>query len=119
MILISGTESQHGVRAIAKTLASYTNGQGDGILFVCIALFATATVLCWYCYGKGAAAYLFGGRGERWFTPLFFATFFLGLIAELTYLLPLTDLILLMLTVLSALTLIKSSDRIVFLSEQK
>ena len=57
MILISGTESQHGVPAIAKTLAKYTAGAGNSVLFVCISLFATATVLCWYCYGKLAACF--------------------------------------------------------------
>jgi AGCS family alanine or glycine:cation symporter len=118
MILISGTESQHGMAAIAKTLAKYTAGSGGVILFVCIALFATATVLCWYCYGTDAATYLFGKRGKRWFVPLFFAAFILGLTAELKHLLPLTDLILLFLTLLCTLTLIKSSDRIVSLSEQ-
>ena len=81
-------------------------------------LFAVSTTLCWYYYGRLSAERLFGKRALPVFGALFLISFAAGLIFDIPRLVPLTDTVLFLLTVISVSALIKSSDRICALSEE-
>ena len=87
------------------------------ILMGLIFIFAYSTVICWYYYAIESLGFL-GADGYR---GRFFA-FYIGAVALLplfgnSYLLFLSDMILLFMSLLTMLVLIKSSDRIKHLSE--
>ncbi len=94
-------------------------GKVSALLIVCcIAAFAFSTVMCWYCYGMSCLRYLVR-RGERLYTALFVVAVFFGCILDEGVLIGLSDSLLLVLTILTVSAIIKCSDRIKFLSEQK
>lgn len=79
--------------------------------------FAFATVICWYYYGFEAWSSFFGKKKRAVFTPIFLSFVFLGCYVNSMILVTLTDVLMLVATVLTLLTLIKNSDRIKVLSE--
>jgi hypothetical protein len=62
--------------------------------------------------------YLFGKVGAAVFMPCFLAAFTAGLIFKLEFLVPLCDTVLTLMTLITVATLIKSSERIISLSER-
>ncbi len=100
-------------------VAAFGQSLGEYSVYVttaCIAFFALSTVICWYYYGVKCVRYVFqGGRGL--FSVIFVGFVALGgFIAEGALIL-VCDIVLLGLSALSVLTVIKSSDRIKYLSE--
>lgn len=79
--------------------------------------FAVSTVISWYYYGEVARGYLFGDKRRRTYLSLYIVFVILGTTLGGEAFVPLTDLALLALSVICLLTLIKSSDRIRYLSE--
>lgn len=96
-----------------------TLGRGFGILlFVCVLLFAYATVICWYYYGEFSFLFLFGARAKLVFLFLYVLSVFVGSVVDIGILVNLTDLCMLVLAVLTLSVIIKKSDRIKLLSER-
>lgn len=79
--------------------------------------FAYATVVCWYFYGSECTVFLFGKR-PLWFMPLFLFFVAVGCLFSVGSFVLISDLVLLLLTLLSSSAVIKSSDRLVNLSEK-
>ena len=90
----------------------------EKIVLFSVLSFAFATVICWYFYFTEAYSWLFGDRAAHITLPVFLGASFLGYLADGIILVSLTDICLLGLTAINAITLIKSSDRIRFLSER-
>ena len=99
---------------------AFTSSLGDAagvVLFLCIFLFAYSTVVCWFYYGSECVEYLFGKR-LRWAFFLLFVIFVsLGSLGELNITLAVTDLALLLMSVITLLTLVRCSDKIKALTE--
>ncbi len=89
----------------------------DWLLALSVMCFALATVACWYFYGLVSWHYVLGG-GEKLFLPLYAAAVALGALLDSAVSAALSDVLLLILTLLTAPVIIKSSDRIRSLSEQ-
>lgn len=87
------------------------------IIRLCVVLFAYSTVICWYYYSTEALYFLSGKKSAILFTPLYAAFVLLGFLFESSAFILLTDALMLILTCLSCLTVIKSSDRVRKLSE--
>ena len=81
--------------------------------------FAFSTVISWYYYGEVAYRYLFRGRNRSTFLLLFVTFVLLGTLVGTTAFVPITDLALLVMSLICLFALIKSSDRIKALSEQE
>ena len=96
-----------------------TLGRGFTIaIFVSVLIFAYSTVVCWYYYGESSFLFMFKGRGRLIFLFLFVLSVFLGTLTDMLLLVSLTDIFMLVLTVLTLSVIIKKSDRIKFLSEK-
>ena len=90
----------------------------DAVLLVSVTAFALAAVVCWYYYGSVCYRYLFGDKGRGLFLPIYFLAVFAGALWDSSVFASLSDVLLLLLALLTAPVIIKSSDRIVALSEQ-
>ncbi len=86
------------------------------VLALCISAFAFSTVICWYFYGTEAFYALFGKRGVI-LLPFYLAFVVLGSRLPSSPIIFVTDILLLIMTVITSALLIKKSDRICTLSE--
>lgn len=91
----------------------------DVILLISVTAFALAAVVCWYYYGSVCSRYLFGARTDRLFFVIYFASVLAGALFDCSVFASLSDVLLLVLSLLTAPVIIKSSDRIKALSEQE
>ncbi|MBR2651051.1 MAG: sodium:alanine symporter family protein, partial [Clostridia bacterium] len=106
------------ITVLSGIFDDYCGRIGSQALLASVLLFAVSTTLCWYYYGRLSAERLFGKRALPIFGALFLISFAAGLIFDIPRLVPLTDTVLFLLTVISVSALIKSSDRICALSEE-
>ncbi len=91
----------------------------DTLLLVSVTAFALAAVVCWYYYGSVCYRYLFGVRKRRLFLPIYFIAVTAGALLDCSVFASLSDVLLLLLALLTAPVIIKSSDRIIALSERE
>ncbi len=85
---------------------------GGYVLTVLIACFAYSTVICWYFYGhRCTEVYL--GKFKILYALLFVGFFFLSTCLSSKFLLYLTDVILLLMSLMTLSAIIKMSDRII------
>jgi len=119
-ILSSGASLEGARSAMSLVLSSVGTplGAASGmLLLLCCFTFAYSTVICWYYYGTVSVREFFGKRATPLFLPVFcLFVFFGGFLGE-GLLVSVTDLSLLVLSVLTSFALIKNSDRIRTLSE--
>ena len=108
---------QTGIELIMSSVGSLFNG-ADVILAVCIFIFAYATVICWFYYGTLAVKYLFQ-RGGGVFAVFYTIAVFLGAVLDDVIAVKITDVLLLILTFITGITLIKRSGSLVMLSERE
>ena len=106
-----------GMQIVSFTVGNLFGFSGKVVLFLSVFAFAFATLICWYYYGSEAFGTLFGKRKRATFLPLFLLAVFLGCFADTMLLVALTDMLILVATILTLLALIKNSDRIRDLSE--
>lgn len=85
----------------------------------CLFCFAFSTLLCWFTYGREALFFLRGNRRTFLYLPFYLAAVFFGALADIRWLIFLTDLLLAALTLLSLSAVQKNSGRIVLLSERE
>ncbi len=91
---------------------------GGGLLAACILAFSYSTVTCWYFYGCEAYSAIFGTSRPVVMLPLYLCAIVLGARAPSGVLVFVTDTLLLVMTAITGAVIIKSSDRIVHLSER-
>ena len=109
---------ESGMEIVTLAVSSLFGGAGRLIIFLLIALFAYSTVICWYFYGTQCMKFLFGREKSRIYTVLFIYSVFVGFLIPSSILIYTSDYFLLFMSVLTLLTLLKSSERIIGLSEQ-
>lgn len=111
-----GSVCSTGIELIMASLGKAFIG-ADGVLSVCIFVFAYATIICWFYYGNLAVKYVFG-RGTVLFGIIYLASVLLGGVIGDVFAVKITDIILFCLTVITCTTLIKRSGSLVELSER-
>jgi len=111
------TRYESGMKLVYDAFSSVLGSFGSIALLLSIIIFAYSTIVCWYYYGSEAYSFLCKRRPRIFFTALFlllFPTF--ALLGEIV-LIGITDILLLLLTLITCATLIKNSDRVRTLSE--
>ena len=119
-ILITERGSRCG--SMSDVLSLFRDCLGGGGMLLCsmaALLFSLSTVFCQYFYGSLCASRLFGRRGRLLYFPVFLVSAAFGMIMPTGRIVTVSDLILLLMSIISCLTLLKSSDRIKALSEHK
>ena len=91
---------------------------GAYLLLMLIFAFAYSTIICWYYYGILACEYLFLKDMPYMFFFLFMLSLFIGGVSSVRYVILFSDTVLLLLSLITLTVLIKSSERIRFLTEQ-
>ena len=89
---------------------------GDGfsaLLPLLVFAFGFSTVICWYYYGSGCSSELFGKIGSRLFLPVYLLFIFLGVLLDNSLILYLTDLIILMMFILTTALLVCERRKII------
>ena len=67
-------------------------GAAAGLLAICVALLALATLICWQLYGSRCAGYLFGSRGVEVYRLIYLAVILLGATMDLSSVWAVSDL---------------------------
>ena len=106
-----------GVGAIISGIGGVFGKASEYLVAFCIFAFAYSTVICWYYYGSVAYEYLLDAKSGRAYTSLFLISALIGVQTKSDFLIGLTDVLLLFLSIISLFALMKNSDRIKFLSE--
>ena len=119
-VLTSGVSlsSRSGIEIVLSAVAVSFGDVSRIIVFVLVLLFAYSTVICWYYYGGECILYLFGNGKSRIFTVVYILAVLLGAFIPSDNIIIFTDYLLFFLCILTALALIKNSERIFSLSER-
>ncbi len=108
----------NGIAIVMYTVGSTFGSFGKVVLTMCVIAFAFATVICWYYYGTEALSALIGIKRRILFLPVFLIFVAYGVYSKTYSVVLIVDVLMTVLTALTVLALIKSSDRIVELSER-
>lgn len=107
-----------GIESVLYCFETAYGTLGALLLVLLVFAFAYSTVICWYYYGISASKYLFKRDKNPIFFLLFIGSLFLGGVSSVNGVILISDVILFMLTLITLSVLIKSSERIKFLTEQ-
>ena len=113
----TGDGAQGGMQLILSAVTGSLGKYAAAAVALSVFAFAYSTVLCWYYYGRASLSRLVGAKYTPVFFPLFLSFVALGAFLSEALLILLSDLLLLVLSLITLPTLIKNSDRIVLLSE--
>ena len=105
-----------GMEIVFSSFGSLFCGMGGYILLFSVTLFAISSIICWYYYGVKCVSFL-GVKRVRIYSVIFILSCYFALWIDEITLVRISDFLLLVLTFLTSLVLIKSSDRIKRLSE--
>lgn len=86
-------------------------GEASAVLLPLVFFFAYSTIICWFYYGTEYVRLYFGGH-ERIYLPIFLAFVFFSCCLPPKPLLYLTDIILLLMAILTLSVIIRKSERI-------
>ena len=112
------TDFTGGMSLILTAFSTSLSPTASYMLVFLTFIYAYSTVICWYHYGVESIYALFGRESKYIYLLIFtFACVALSVIGNRP-LIYLTDIVILLMSVITLLTLIKNSDRIVFLSEK-
>ncbi len=119
-VLVSVPDPNSYISPMALVISAFSYNFGYFSVYILIGLifvFAYSTVICWYYYAEESLIFL-GFADYKWriFPVYIVAVALLPLLGN-SYLLFFTDILLLFMSILTMLVLIKSSDRIKYLSE--
>jgi AGCS family alanine or glycine:cation symporter len=120
-VLVSGgalCTGAGGMELVLSAMSSAFRGSAPYLLLLLIFSFAYSTVVCWYYYGGVCLDFLGMKKWRAAFSAVFIFFAFAGYLMPEAFIIFCTDYILFFMTVLTLITLIKSSERIVRLSEQ-
>lgn len=109
--------SLSGMELILSAVGSVLGTPFADTVRLCVFLFAYSTVICWYYYGCEAHRFLFGERVPYLYFTVYVFFAFLGFVTDSGLLIYFTDILMLVLTALTCVTLTKNSGRIRRLSE--
>jgi AGCS family alanine or glycine:cation symporter len=118
LLAVPSPESYASGLEIIKAALSSLGFAASPILSASIFAFAFSTVICWYYYGVCALSYL-TEKCRYVFAFLFIGAVFWGSLTKLSSLIVLSDYLLFFLSLISLTTIIKNSDRLVYLSENE
>lgn len=104
---------------ITDAIASSFGYTSAVALVGCVFFFAFSTVICWFYYGNLCVEYLFGRKFSRIFAVAFFVFIALGIFSADKTSVRLADTVLVLMSLPTLISVIKSSDRIVTLSENE
>ena len=110
-VILGRIDPKRGVFALGELFSSYIPFGAEALLISVLA-FALSTVICWYYYGSVCREYLFGRRGEFIYFFLFIISLAAGLFMNFTAAEKISNLILTILTLLTATAIIKGTDKI-------
>ena len=97
---------------VSDTIGACFGDASRGLLLLSVAAFAYSTVICWFYYGSVCACYLLPKAGYKLFSPLFFLFLTVGSSVDSRLLIEVTDVLLLILSVLTLSAVIKSREKI-------
>lgn len=97
---------------VSDTIGSCFGMTSRTLLLVAVASFAYATVICWFYYGSVCARYLLPNRGHKVFAPSFFFFLVIGSTLNSRQLIEITDLLLLVLSILTLSAVISRREQI-------
>ena len=101
-----------GITALSRIFSYYTGRLGEPLLFASITAFALSTVVCWFYYGSVSVRSLAGAGKKKAvffiFAPLFLLAVTFGMLFDIPWLIPVTDALLLVLTLLTLAAIIKN-----------
>lgn len=121
LVILIGVENigeyNSGMALVSDAFANTLGNGARYLLLVLVFAFAYSTIVCWYYYGSECRRYLFGKKYRTLFAVLFFGFIMFGVFAGDLVSVRLTDTVLLLMSVPTLISIIKSSDRIVHLSE--
>ena len=115
-ILLPCRDTAVSAERLLSTLSSAFFGS-EAMFCASVFVFALATAVCWYYYATVSARYLFDKEVTRALLPTYAASLLFGGFLDTSLLAAVSDVLLLLLTLLTAPVIIKSSDRIRALSE--
>lgn len=104
---------------VYDAFSSILGGAFRPLLIFSILSFAFSTIICWYYYGEECSLFLFGTRAKSLYLLTFIAFVALGVYFDTLSIVAVTDVLLLLLSIICVITLIKNSDRVVTLSESE
>ena len=111
-------EYQSGGELLLSAMCGALGGWAAIPLLLCICAFAYSTVICWYYYGASSVSHLIGKPAGFAFMIIYLLFVLCGGVVSDGVPVYLADVLLLILALITLPTLIKNSDRVVFLSEQ-
>lgn len=107
-----------GVDLILDSIGSLFAGAMKPVISFLILIFAFSTVICWYYYGAECYRFLFGKLSMKLYFLLFLLSVCMGCFGTVEVFVFISDYIFLALSLLTVITVIKNSDRLVRLSEK-
>ncbi len=119
-ILTSGVgfSGKSGIDIVTSTFFSLYSSAGVYTVFLLIFAFAFSSVISWYYYGISSCHHLFGKGLDKIYTALFLFFTLFGYKINAALLISVSDVLLLLMTVLTSAVLIKKSERVSHLSEK-
>jgi AGCS family alanine or glycine:cation symporter len=100
------------MKLVTEAFCSSLGEVGGAFLLLSVFLFAYSTVICWYYYGAECFSFLTGGKSAKAFTVIFLSFIIVGSFVGEIRLLPLTDTVILFMSLLTLSALIISSEEI-------
>ena len=119
-VLVSVPNPNSYTSPMALIISAFTYNFGYFSVYILVGLvfiFAYSTVICWYYYAEESLIFLGFSKHRAMFFGIYIAAVAILPLLGNSYLLILTDVLLLLMSVITMLALIKSSDRIKYLSE--
>ena len=104
---------ESGAELVLSAFYSVLGGGGIGALLFVVSAFAVCTIVCWYYYADVCIRVLFVRDKVGALTPITVTCIFLGAFLNTDTLAVISHYLLLFLSVISLITLIKNSDRVV------
>jgi AGCS family alanine or glycine:cation symporter len=119
-VLVSANAPQNGsgMSMVVSALSAVFGRLSAPLLFVLVFAFAYSTIICWYYYGSQCLYYLFAKEKSAVYSALYIFASFIGAWIPYELLIYTTDYILLVMSLITLITLLKKSERIVYLSEK-
>ncbi len=115
-LLLTGCE-EGGISALLRAFSGRLPASGF-LLFLCVFFFALSTVLCWFFYGESCLKALFPRAPRAAYLIPFTVCACGGLVLPTVRLIPVCDMLLMLMTAITLLTLIKNTRRIRELSKE-
>ena len=119
-VLASHKDVPSSVSPMSLILSAVSSALGDAaalLLLFSVFVFAYATVICWYYYGRESLGFLLGSRLRGTYLLLYIFACCFGFLLGEERLISISDILIFTLTALTSFAIIKGSDRIVALSE--